>query len=50
MWLVCLLLLTDQIKSQNPDSLLISIEKAAAAKDKIPALILLSQTQTGSLP
>jgi signal transduction histidine kinase len=42
-WLVCLLLLTDQIKSQNPDSLRISIEKTEAAKDKIPALILLSQ-------
>jgi len=43
LWLVCLLLLTDQIRSQNPDSLRFSIEKATAAKDKIPALILLSQ-------
>jgi len=43
LWLVCLLLLTDQIQSQNPDSLRFSIEKATAAKDKIPALILLSQ-------
>jgi len=43
LWLVCLLLLTDQIQSQNPDSLRFSIGKATAAKDKIPALILLSQ-------
>ncbi len=43
LWLVCLLLLTDQIRSQNPDSLRISMEKAVTAKDKIPALILLSQ-------
>lgn len=41
--LTCLLLFVTQIKSENPDSLRISIEKAVTAKDKIPALIILSK-------
>jgi signal transduction histidine kinase len=43
LWLVCVLLLPIQIKSENPDSLRISVENAITAKDKIPALVILSE-------
>ena len=45
-WISCFLLLAAQIKSENLDSLRISIAKAVTAKDKIPALIILSQYWT----
>ena len=47
-WLVCLLLLSTQIKSENTDSLRISIEKAVTAKEKIPALAILSEYWTSN--
>ena len=41
--IACFLLLAAQIKGENLDSLRISVAKALTAKDKIPALITLSQ-------
>ncbi len=46
LWIACFLFLTTQIKSENLDSLRISIAQAVTAKDKIPALILLSKYWT----
>lgn len=48
LWLVCVLLLPIQIKSENPDSLRISMEKAVTAKDKISALVILSEYWTSN--
>ena len=48
LWLMCLLFLVSQIKSENTDSLRISMENAATAKDKIPALTSLSQYWTSN--
>ncbi len=42
-WLVWFLLWVTHVKSENPDSLRIAMEKAITSKDKIPALINLSQ-------
>jgi hypothetical protein len=44
--LVCLLLFATQLKSENPDSLRMAVGKAITAKEKIPALISLSQYWT----
>jgi signal transduction histidine kinase len=41
--IACFLLLAAQIKGENLDSLRISVARAVTAKDKIPALIILSQ-------
>ena len=46
--LLFLLLLASPLKSENPDSLRISVGKAATAKEKIPALISLSQYWTSN--
>ncbi len=43
LWITCFLLSVTQIKSENPDSLRISVEAAGTPKDKIPPLIILSQ-------
>jgi signal transduction histidine kinase len=43
LWLAFFLLFVTSVKSENPDSLRISVEKALTAKDKIPALMSLSR-------
>ena len=48
LWLTCLLMLMSQIKSENTDSLRILIEKTATAKEKIPALAILSAYWTAN--
>ena len=46
LWLAFFLLFVTSVKSENPDSLRISVEKALTAKDKIPALVILSEYWT----
>lgn len=48
LWLTGFLLLPTQIKTENPDSLRISMVKAVTAKDKIPALVILSEYWTSN--